>query len=1486
MLCPAFAAVALVLTVTTGHALDNPGFEVPDKGAGGWEYAPGGASWTFAPSAGVSGPNGPWRCNSVSPDPLGNQFGYLQNASTISQDLTDLVVGAMYVLHFYESYRTAMFPSNDLSVVLDEGLGTEITIYTNAAVTNTTWEPRQTAEFVAAKTSYTLTFRTTNPLGGDRSTLIDGIVIDVVDLPGPPALIALDPEDDATNVVPRTDLVMTFSEDVVPGAGDITITNLTDATAIVIPATNAQVSVAGPILTIDPATNLLALTDYAVLIDTNAIEDNAGSSFPGIADNTNWNFTTAPPDTNAPAVTGLTPTNGAYAVQIDTDLVATFDENIRKGTGDIGIRESVGDAVVETIAVTSAAVTVNGAAVTVNPAGDLAVDTAYYVEIAPGAIEDLSGNPFAGIAGKATWSFTTAATTPISYHPITGDDDSEISSSKTYTHALDFGNQPGGGGLAVVNEVVFANGGPGGFPAIGGSSQTVGTGSSTLPNSHNGNGSADPYLVDGGMEDLVHDMIYGDETGVITLTGLTPGRPYRFRLYNRQYGPNAGTNRDQDIGFDTDGVGSGIAGAEHTATFAADNASRPDPSFATFSQVYGLTYDYVLSPGVSRLTVFINRKAGDTGTYHLYGLTNEEVPPPDTTGPAVNDLYPADDAADVLVVRNMVATFDEDIVAGPGSITITNLTDATGIVIPASNAQVSVAGPVLTIDPTNDLAPLSDYAVLIDTNAVKDVAGNPFAGVTNTTTWNFTTAELDLTGPTVTTLIPADDADDMSTGADLVIVFDEEVQQGTGNILIKRSDDNTVFETIDAASTAVIVNAAEVIVNPTGNLAVATGYYVEIEPGAIEDISGNDFAGIADNSTWNFTTLAAGVISYHQIADDADSGIVSNKTYTHTIDFGNAGAATVNGVVFGTDVNIAAGGRTNSGTRTYGPNLAAGTPPAVTGGITNVFRDFRYNGPDLGYVELAGLTPGRMYDLRLYERAWDYELLVRTYYAGYDLGGDGSVELTTPKIDQNRATLVPPWMTSNVSWAVSYVYRADASGKIRVVIDLADDQTGTYHLYGLTNEELPADGSIYWIGAGASNITATSSWACATVNTNLDAAVLVWDLSDKGAGSPNDWTNSVSLGAQAPGAVTGAATNLLPDTRYTFRFYGTNSLPTNGWSAATDFATAFSAAQTPVFTHADTSAWNIITLDWQDNASNETAYILLRSSTGADGPYSEIATLRANVTSYEEVVARGTTYHYRLAATNAANGSATDFAACQTHVVMPPTPPFDDVLFRDDFSETDVTFNQNVEDNLSLFGSVVDSMTQDSPTYTTSGAIGAENGNATWRIAAPSSSAFVPNYDFALNTALTNAGWFTVSLKDLTPGGSWAALAVFDNNALDAQNINDLTVGLGALFGPGPGGAIQVWSQGNMATNPVTTPAPPFDVTFAITNISGFGPDSSFDYEILVGTTVVESGAKTNIDTTTNYIMVEGWAGPSTAGELEVRTASVPPDRGMVLIVR
>jgi len=395
-------------------------------------------------------------------------------------------------------------------------------------------------------------------------------------------------------------------------------------------------------------------------------------------------------------------------------------------------------------------------------------------------------------------------------------------------------------------------------------------------------------------------------------------------------------------------------------------------------------------------------------------------------------------------------------------------------------------------------------------------------------------------------------------------------------------------------------------------------------------------------------TARAQGVTYHQITADADSGISITRTYTHAIDFGNSGAATVDGVAFAADIGVAAGGRLNSGARTYGPNPhGGGAPPAVAGNVASVFTDMIYNGPDQGHVELTGLTPGVWYDVRLYDRAWDYEGVRRTFHVGYDVGGDGSVEHTTPKIDQNRATLVPPGLSGNVSWAMSYVYLAEASGKIRIIIDLADDQTGTYHLYGLTNEELHPEGGISWSSRGVSNVTATSAWAHATVNTNVSDAVLVWDTADRGDADTNAWANATSLGSNSAGVVTGLVTGLLADTTYTWRFYGTNAA-TNGWSAAEIFATALTVTQTPVFTSAVAVA-TTITLGWQDNASGETAYVLRRSSSGSGGPYTVIASLDPDTTSYLDGASPSTTYHYQLAATNAANGSGTDFAACQTN---------------------------------------------------------------------------------------------------------------------------------------------------------------------------------------------------------------------------------------------
>ncbi|MGL5134656.1 MAG: calcium-binding protein, partial [Planktothrix sp.] len=46
----------------------------------------------------------------------------------------------------------------------------------------------------------------------------------------------------------------------------------------------------------------------------------------------------------------------------------------------------------------------------------------------------------------------------------------------------------------------------------------------------------------------------------------------------------------------------------------------------------------------------------------------------------------------------------------------------------------------------------------------------------------------------------------------------------------------------------------QLTINPIENLAPGTDYYVEIADGAIQDIAGNNYAGITENSTWNFQT--------------------------------------------------------------------------------------------------------------------------------------------------------------------------------------------------------------------------------------------------------------------------------------------------------------------------------------------------------------------------------------------------------------------------------------------------------------------------------------------------------------------------------------------------------------------------------------------------------------------------------------------------------
>ncbi|BCX46294.1 VonWillebr and factor type A [Haloferula helveola] len=111
---------------------------------------------------------------------------------------------------------------------------------------------------------------------------------------------------------------------------------------------------------------------------------------------------------------------------------------------------------------------------------------------------------------------------------------------------------------------------------------------------------------------------------------------------------------------------------------------------------------------------------------------------PDTTAPVVVSLDPVNGASTVSVSASLVITFDEDVKAGTGNVTITELGGSVFETIPIGNA--GFAGSSVTINPSSDLTGGVDYYVEIDAGSILDLVDNPFGGISGGATWAFTTS--------------------------------------------------------------------------------------------------------------------------------------------------------------------------------------------------------------------------------------------------------------------------------------------------------------------------------------------------------------------------------------------------------------------------------------------------------------------------------------------------------------------------------------------------------------------------------------------------------------------------------------------------------------------------------------------------------------------------------------------------------------------------
>ncbi len=263
-------------------------------------------------------------------------------------------------------------------------------------------------------------------------------------------------------------------------------------------------------------------------------------------------------------------------------------------------------------------------------------------------------------------------------------------------------------------------------------------------------------------------------------------------------------------------------------------------------------YDETINGQSDIAIVYLDCEVSDSG----------EICLADTTGPQIQTLTPADDAINVSRgITEITIEFDEPVVQGDG--VFAYLRDSSGAMIDEplgyEYAVVSNESGVLTLRVDETLTYGESYYITIPEGYVRDLSGNDFAGITTTTDWNFTIEPNDGVAPILQSVTPANGATEIDPLADLVLTFNEAVGFESGTLKIYRKSDDQLIDTIDVAGTPSSGNGTTTLTldRIETNLDYNTEYYVLVDSGALRDLTGTDFPGVADSSVWEFTTFSS-----------------------------------------------------------------------------------------------------------------------------------------------------------------------------------------------------------------------------------------------------------------------------------------------------------------------------------------------------------------------------------------------------------------------------------------------------------------------------------------------------------------------------------------------------------------------------------------------------------------------------------------------------
>jgi GH25 family lysozyme M1 (1,4-beta-N-acetylmuramidase) len=359
--------------------------------------------------------------------------------------------------------------------------------------------------------------------------------------------------------------------------------------------------------------------------------------------------------------------------------------------------------------------------------------------------------------------------------------------------------------------------------------------------------------------------------------------------------------------------------------------------------------------------------------------------------------------------------------------------------------------------------------------------------------------------------------------------------------------------------------------------------------GTIPGITGN-----VDHDVFNGTSITP------WIATAAAAPVISNVS---------AGSLTDTSATITWDTDINSDSVVN-----YGLTTAYGTTSTGTALVVNHSRT------------LTGLSASTTYHYRVKSKNSAGQLATSGDFTFTTLAPGQVGDIVIDNID---ATVVGTWSTASGStdkFGTDYRYKSGGTGAAYVQFTPTISMAGDYDVY-------------CWYPQGA-NRTVSAPYVIsynggtATVNVNQQSGGGAWNL----LGTFNFVAGTTGNIKLKDNFADSTQVVMADAVKFSFVPAATPPAAPSGLTA-----TAVSSSQ--------------INLGWTDNSTDEDNFVVARS-TVSGGPYSDIATLAANVTSYNNTGLSGNTaYHYVVRASNAGGSSALSAQASATTPLAAPAAP-------------------------------------------------------------------------------------------------------------------------------------------------------------------------------------------------------------------------------------